>query len=332
MVTQIRTLPRWQFDPLCPVDWRARDAGHLIGGRRAQWAEATDSIVAAYVDYLRAVSQASSEADQRRVEETCPAIHTAHKLAQQDSLGQWELKARLLAQQSDEEIARRLGLSPEAVGMYERLFFNFGYCLHASGYIAGQVIGTGLNDGFHNEELGQLWMAFGYFGGPVVLDASIEAFRAVWRRGEPQTLSTYLRSGTGIDPNLQALVAATVLPPYGTAGKAWMAIHLRLMEADAVDDPDRRAFLRARVQNDLIRCGRAFLAGQPLPTFKRKPRRPHGTDHEEMGATACVSAAGRLQRALSRYHADLHAGAEERVGAKSQPSLCYSSTSDESLS
>ena len=259
-------IPRWQNDPFCPIDWRAQDASNLVAGKKTKWADG-DPIVTEYADFVRMVRD--SESDQRRVRQLWPTISMAHEIAHQNNPRRWELEARILAQQSDEEIATRLGLPPEAIGMYEQLFFSVRHCLGSYMYIAEQTIGSGRWNGFGDHELGRLWMACGYYGNAVVLEALIDAFYAVWEPDQPATLSVYLRPDAGVDRGIQVFVASSVLPSLEPT-TLFFDFHVRLMEADATEDQGRAALIREQVKNNVIRCARAWLAEKLLPKLERQ--------------------------------------------------------------
>ena len=115
--------------------------------------------------------------------------------------------------------------------------------------------------------------------------------------GTPVTLSVYLQPGAHINTSLQASVASMVLPRSGSTAQAWMMSHAWLLEAAAADDQDRRALLRERARDWLIRCARAYLAGKPLP----RPRgRPHRPDERKSAMAQNACAAGVNTAALGK--------------------------------
>ena len=264
----------WEWDPFVPVDWRARDAGSLIAGEATEWADADDPYVAAYAEYLRSLAAADVEPTQAAVAAQGAAIRTAHELAARDDPLEWEIRARLLAGETDAEIGGRCTLPPDTIAWYEHVFFAVRASRKAEKYLLSHAVGNGIHRGFLDREIGSFWAWIALGGGSSVLNIVIETFHAARQPGEPAALSIYLRPG--ITPNLQALVASMILPYYGRAGEAWRQFHLQLMEADAADDQDRRALLRERARDWLIRCARNYLAGKPLPRFHRRRQVAHG--------------------------------------------------------
>jgi hypothetical protein len=113
-----------------------------------------------------------------------PALHNAHLLYLSDIGSKAEVyghqryavEARLLAGQTNREIARRCHIIPGAIEYYEQLYFNVRDRLNARDYIIGQIItppnGIGLQD--FTLELSAKF--FGYFGGPVVLEFVLNQF------------------------------------------------------------------------------------------------------------------------------------------------------------
>jgi hypothetical protein len=263
-----------EWDAFLRPDWRSLDGRRLAHGEDAEWSS-DDPDVVEFAAYIAAMADAHNDQQkQATVRDRWQAISAAHEIAQQDDVRRWQLEARILAGQTDAEIANRLGLAADTIAWYERLYFSVRDSLHAGDYVANQVIGTGIHAGFVDDEVGPFWMAIGYFGGPVVLESFIDSFVRVWQPGEPATLSIYLRPGIGIAPNIQGTVASSVLPPYGPAAETWIELRVQLTEASLAEDPDRRALLKERARDWLIRCGRAYLAGKPLPRLKRQPQRP----------------------------------------------------------
>jgi hypothetical protein len=286
MVATDQDYRRWEWDPFLPTNWRYQDACRLTRGERGKWSS-VDLAIVECAAYLRAVTEGH---DEQAVRHRWPWLAAAHEIAEQDNPRRWELESRVLANQPVNEISARCGLLPEVIGTYEALFFDVRARLGAGIWITSTVIGDGLQRGFADHEVGPLWRALAYFGGPLILDALLDAFHAARRPDEPLTLSIYLRPDSGIDPGIQANVASLVLPHYGPAGRAWMAFHLLLIEADATHDQDRRALLRERARDGLISSARACLAGKPLPRFRQQKQKRKERDRSAMGAAPGHSA------------------------------------------
>lgn len=163
--------PRWRYD-------RARQ---LLGARpRRKPAKADDRLTRRAVEFLDLWDSAPllNRAKQhvRFVRQELfpryPELYLAYELFVTDGCerARCALEARLLARQSDEEIADRLSTMPEAVQAYEQLFFNVRDRLDNRDYIVSSVLSPSLNYGYDLTNIELSAKFFGYFAGPQVLD------------------------------------------------------------------------------------------------------------------------------------------------------------------
>ncbi len=267
--------PGW--DPCLPPNWRHLDAVKLADGTEPRWAM-NDAVILPCVEFYKALNAATDDREKAMVKCRWPAIAVAQETSEQDDPKRWELEARLLVGQSDEQIATRCHVPAEVVNWYEAVYFNVRPRLRAWGYLLNQAVGDGLHRGFRDNEVANFWAWVAIGGGPLVLERIVETFHSARQAGEPATLSVYLRPDAGVDPRIQAVVANSVLPHYGPGAEPWMEFRRRIQDGAEADDEDRRALLRERVRNDLVRCGRAFLANEPLPRFQRRQQIPKDRD------------------------------------------------------
>jgi len=109
-----------------------------------------------------------------------PALFQAYDTfvagTEKQEFSKYALEGRILAGQTNAEIAQHLELLPESVEAYEKCFFHVRERLRSKDYIVGQVIGTAIvvNDSSLSPDFSAKF--FGYFGGPFVLDAVLYAF------------------------------------------------------------------------------------------------------------------------------------------------------------
>jgi hypothetical protein len=147
----------------------------------------------AALEYLRAAADCRSDADRTQLDRRWPGIAAAVRLYAVDGPGRWAVEARIVAGQSDEQIAALCSLSPETVQWYEALFWRIRDRLSARDWIAARVIG--LRSGFTREQMGRLWCAYAYSAGPIVLGLVIAVTL-------DHPLPSYCRPRAGEDPRL----------------------------------------------------------------------------------------------------------------------------------
>ncbi len=160
--------PRRQLsDPFRMPAWRWNRARKLSSSKHRLSRLQDDKDTLAAVAYLRALAKGAE------VKQLWPVIAAAQELAFEDSSRLWELRARLLAGQSDAEIGACCRLPVDVVRVFESLFFHVRDHLHSRDWILLQAITWGPWTEFHAHQLSSLWATFAYFGGPAVLDVII---------------------------------------------------------------------------------------------------------------------------------------------------------------
>lgn len=154
-------------DPLRPVNWRWREALGLACHPIVESGPEDDWISLA-ASTLRATAnrRESLPALRGRTESITAAI----QLHEAGGLTCAVLQARLLAGESDEIIAAKLGIAPKTVEAYEALHFSVRSRLAARDWIAGKVLGLYPWFAASRADRMNLMRIFGYFAGPMLVD------------------------------------------------------------------------------------------------------------------------------------------------------------------
>ena len=161
------------------MDWRWQRASLAASGeyplsRRRDG----DAWTSRAVRFLREHEACESELDMAELSERHPVIYWAHDIwYTRDDGGnpvRSEAEARLLADDTHENIARRLATDVEVIDAYERLFFNVKERLHNRGYLAHCVLGPAIHLGFQASEYDLVWKLFALLGGPLAVDLMID--------------------------------------------------------------------------------------------------------------------------------------------------------------
>ena len=198
-----RVGPRHVLSP----SWRWELAERIFAGTEPP---SSDAIIRSAVRFLAEASTNS------RGNPECPtvtAVAAAAEIYGQLDLRQAEINARLLAGQSDQEIAERCGVAAEVIAAYAHLFLDVRGSLSAVSWLQVHVLGSGPHRGFRDHELAEWWAQQALVGGPRWLDHLISTYRAVTTPSDPLALSNYLTRSPGVDLNLKALVATCMIPP-----------------------------------------------------------------------------------------------------------------------
>jgi len=160
-------------NPLRRVDWRWRTACLIVSkGRRVSRKRDSAPILEA-VQFLRTLERNPGDPGLQSVTRKWPTLGEAYDVAQGNPRRRWEIQARLLAGETDQAIALTSGLSVEAVALYESLFFGVRDYFEARNWILVQAIGTEILTGVAPDDLGTIWRAVGYYGGPDALEIAM---------------------------------------------------------------------------------------------------------------------------------------------------------------
>ncbi len=163
------------WDPIRPPHWRWRQAVRQADRGVAFHRKSADRWIRSACELARAVEACRTQAERRELAVVMPHGFAAHEVFEQAGLRQAELEGRILAEQPYPDIACKMLLATGAVEYYTHWFFDVTDCLDASDYIVDQVIG--LTWGEAVRDWYQLLPLYGYFGGPLVLDEIIRAYR-----------------------------------------------------------------------------------------------------------------------------------------------------------
>jgi hypothetical protein len=157
-------------------DWRWQRA-KLLAQHRVLASPTDDKGTLRAARFLVARQSCGNDKERDQVAQAHRDVYAAWKFAENSEWKRLETQARLLAKEPSAAIAGRIGLEVEVIERFEELFFNIKDRLRAKDWIVERVIGKSLLTGFTPHDIGEIWMTFGYFGGPLALDMIIAACR-----------------------------------------------------------------------------------------------------------------------------------------------------------
>lgn len=159
---------RERVNPFRELDWRWRRAERLVSEGRPFLPRRDDAATGRCVAYLRDQKQ------RRDLARRHPDLHAAHTVWAADGDLRAALEARILAGQSDAEIAQAICMTPEGVGTFHDSFFDVRdlvakratdwLMIRACGHVPG-------NPAVESPRV--LLRMLGLFAGPHVLDSAV---------------------------------------------------------------------------------------------------------------------------------------------------------------
>jgi len=137
----------------------------------------------------------------------------AHSIwADEKAPTRWAIEARILAGETDEEIAKKVGCDPGVVSAYEAVFFDVREKLAHQEYVVNVVMADAVTRGLTERQYDLLWKMFGYKGGGYVLDAMISKFTDIRRPEKAEDVSAFFQESAINSMRHKAAVAAFTVP------------------------------------------------------------------------------------------------------------------------
>ncbi len=158
-----------KFNPVRTPAWRADRVTELLSSDPPRRATRGDDTYVRQFRRFRMLMQGATELQKSRVWQMNPALYYAHMLHLHADIDvRRQLQSRLLAGQSDAEVAVHAATVAEAVDWYEKLFFNVRDRLGARDWVHRCVLCPAYMSG--GDYMTGLLLLYGFYGGPVMVD------------------------------------------------------------------------------------------------------------------------------------------------------------------
>jgi hypothetical protein len=140
-------------------------------------------------------------------------IFWAHAIWTEEKMPtRWAIEARVLAEETDEEIAEKLGARPEVVTAYVNVFFDVREKLCNKDYVLNVIMADAVSRGLQERHYDLLWKMLGYNGGPHVLDAAMSRCVAINKPNSPDAVSGFFQDFAINSMKYKAAIATLTVP------------------------------------------------------------------------------------------------------------------------
>jgi hypothetical protein len=256
-------------DPFQPPDRRLRRCQHLVEHDREPSAADDDATRAGW-GFFCALRRCRTEEDRERLAHGHPAVAAAHDFAQTAGpLRRAELEARLLADEPDDVIAARMGLTPATVAAFHEVYFCVRPYLQCEAYIVNVALGgCRVHYGLRPDDHGLLLKVFGFAMGGLAVDDLLDYF------AHPLAVPACL-DGLDLDAlrrlagrlRTRLLVLALTTPAAALPAEEWLRLRRQFAwhrQADGGGTADEAAALaRIHATVEMIAALSRAAAGQP---------------------------------------------------------------------
>jgi hypothetical protein len=219
-----------RYDPIRSPDWRFNRIVSIARNNQPPNRVQIDTQIRDGVRFIRTWDRMKTEDDRDALLQCSMGLFHAYEMHQHaDPDVRFVVEARILAGQSDEEIASITGALPDTIYWYEALFFNVRDRLLAHDYIVVQIHKQAHeNESSHDINVKQV----GFFGGPVVLNDLLQGFADGPRPADPADLPAYYDRMQRAKLRSKAFVSALDMKVDRHNVMQLLQVHCQLMEAD----------------------------------------------------------------------------------------------------
>jgi hypothetical protein len=124
----------------------------------------------------------------------------------------WSIEARVVAQESDEEIAQKLGTDPGVINAYVNTFFDVRGKLTNMDYVINVIMADAVVRGLQERHYDLLWKMMAFNGGSHVLDAVINKFIPIVKPDSPDGVGGFFQDSAINMMKYKASLASLTVP------------------------------------------------------------------------------------------------------------------------
>lgn len=170
----------------------------------------------------------------------------------------WALEARVLAQETDEAIAEKMGSEPGIVNAYINVFFDVREKLHRPDYVQTVILGDAVTRGLNERHYDLLWKMMALQGGEFALDAAINRGPSVAKPTSADEVGGFLQDFAINTMKYKAALAAVTIPVNSHTQLPLIEAFVKYVEIERTTDNATKA------QHSIIDNIGQMLVGLPF--------------------------------------------------------------------
>lgn len=123
-----------------------------------------------------------------------PELFWAHSMwIDEKAPTRWAIEARVLAGETNEQIAKLLGTDPGVIDAYVNVFFDVREKMSHTSYVVNVIMADAVKRGLQERQYDLLWKLLGFHGGTLALDAAINKFTPINKPEKPEQVSGFFQ-------------------------------------------------------------------------------------------------------------------------------------------
>jgi hypothetical protein len=249
-----KRFPHWRWARACEID-----AGGQKTTRRLDGPEGFTWIRRALRTKRRVERAAGRQDALYNVMLRDPDMFWAYSIWSEDkNQMRWALEARVLAGETDEAIAEKMGTEVGVVEAYINVFFDVREKLNRPDYIQGVILADAVTRGLSERHYDLLWKMIGLQGGEYALDAAINRGPSVPKPTSADEVGGFLQDFAINTMKYKAALAAVTIPVNSHTQLPLIEAFVKYVEIERTTDNATKA------QHSIIDNIGQMLVGLPF--------------------------------------------------------------------
>lgn len=170
------------------------------------------------------------------------AMFWAHSMWADDRAPmRWAIEARVIAGESDETIADKIGTDTEIVNAYNNVFFDVRDMLNRRDYIVNVILADAVTRGVAERQYDLLWKMFAFHGGTHVLDTVMSKGAGTTRPERAEDVASFFQDFAVNTMKHKAAVASLTVPVNTHTQMAIIESFVKYVEIEKTSENSGRA-------------------------------------------------------------------------------------------
>lgn len=153
----------------------------------------------------------------------------------------WAIEARIVAGETDEEIADKIGAEPEVVAAFANVFFNVRDKLENPDYVCNVIMADAVTRGLQERHYDLLWKLLAHKGGPHVLDVAVGRVPGPAKPESADGVSGFLQDFAINAIRYKAALAAVTVPVNSHTQLPLLDLYVKYVEIERTTENASKA-------------------------------------------------------------------------------------------
>lgn len=170
----------------------------------------------------------------------------------------WTIEARIIAGETNAEIAQKLGTDEDVIAAYADIFFDVRDKLENLDYVVSVILADAVTRGLQERQYDLLWKMMAFQGGTHALNAVLSRFISINKPRSPDEVAGFFQDSAINSVKYKAAIATMTIPVNQHTSLALIDSFVKYVEVERTTDNATKA------QNSIIDNIGAMLRSMPI--------------------------------------------------------------------